>query len=205
MTAESLPSMPQLIGWLLIGLFALEFLSGGRSSRRSRRRRKSEPLPTIVMAESAPGFRAGMPTSTPELERKMLLTTPELRFWAVLRAALPSHLIAPQVAMGALLKPRAERYSKGFLSTRALFAQKIVDFAVIDPASGAVLAIVELDDASHDHGRDAARDAMLAQGNYAVIRFANRPWPTHDDVCGRMGWLIEPAEDVAPALRRASP
>lgn len=201
MMADALPSMPQLIGWLMIALVALQFVSGGRS----RRQRKLQRGRTVVMAEPAPSFRASMPTFTPELERKALLTKPELRFWAVLRSALPGHLIAPQVAMGALLRPRADRYSKGFLAMRGHFSQKIVDFAVIDPGSGEVLAIVELDDASHDRARDEARDAMLAQGDYPVIRFANRPWPTHDDVCRRMGWLIESTANVAPAWRRASP
>ena len=61
-------------------------------------------------------------------------------------------------------------------ATRNTFDRKVADFVVCDK-SFQVLAVIELDDASHKGkaDKDAARDAMLANAGYRVLRYPNVP------------------------------
>ncbi len=117
---------------------------------------------------------AGVGDFRRRIERKRLMTPAEVRFWRLLNAALPEYRIFGQVAMGALLKPVSGLSRKDWWSTYGRFSQKIVDFAVIEPVTGEVVAIVELDDSTHDSPADADRDALLARGGYTVVRFQAR-------------------------------
>ena len=60
------------------------------------------------------------------------------------------------------------------------FSQKIVDFVIEDRASGAILALVELDDRSHNAFRDRLRDAMTASAGYRTIRLPGGRLTTAD-------------------------
>ena len=130
------------------------------------------------------GFRA-------RIERKRFMTSAEVRFWAVLQAALPEAQIFGQVSMGALLKPVAGLSRNDWWSTYGRFSQKIVDFVVVDPRSGEVLAVVELDDHSHNGRNDAARDALLARGGYPVVRFGSREARDAPSVRARFAGLLD--------------
>jgi len=60
--------------------------------------------------------------------------------------------------------------------SRARFNRKVADFVVATKAFE-VLAVIELDDASHK-GRevqDSQRDALLERAGYRVLRFRNVP------------------------------
>ncbi|WP_148640236.1 DUF2726 domain-containing protein [Aureimonas sp. AU20] len=121
-----------------------------------------------------------------KLERRPLLTKAELELLTILRALLPRHHVNCQVSMGALLKPRAGLSRKAYSLSRNKVSQKVVDFVVMDPASGEVDAVIELDDRSHDARKDAARDKLLTQGRYQVIRIPSRPRPTREIVAQRL-------------------
>ncbi|UHC19953.1 DUF2726 domain-containing protein (plasmid) [Methylobacterium currus] len=114
----------------------------------------------------------------PRIERKAFLTRAEVEVLGYLRRVLPGHHVSCQVSMGALLKPQRGLSRKEFWRTRNRFGQKIVDFVVIDAETGSVEAVIELDDASHDPLKDQARDALLALGQYRVIRIPSKPRPT---------------------------
>jgi very-short-patch-repair endonuclease len=114
----------------------------------------------------------------PRIERKAFLTRAEIEVLGYLQLALPAHHVSRQVSMGALLKPQRGLSRKEFWRTRNRFGQKIVDFVAIDPETGSVEAVIELDDASHDAEKDRARDALLALGQYRVIRIPSKPRPT---------------------------
>lgn len=115
--------------------------------------------------------------------RKPLLTPSELKFFKRLRAAFPEVVICPQMALAAVVDIPA-KFNQGQFKhvNRAPFAAKYADFAIVDPDTGEVLAIVELDDYSHDgverQAEDAARDAMLAQVGIEVHRFDARQMPS---------------------------
>ena len=99
----------------------------------------------------------------------------------MLEAALPRHRIMAQVAMGALLQA-AEASSWQAKFTRYRFAQKIVDFVIVSRRTGEVLAIVELDDYTHDFFKDMKRDAMTSAAGYRTIRIPSHPRPTFASV-----------------------
>lgn len=81
----------------------------------------------------------------------------------------PEHVTLTQVSLGALMTARR-------LGTRNRFDRKIADF-VLCTRGFKVVAVIELDDASHRTKRekDKARDAMLQSAGYKTLRFANVP------------------------------
>ncbi|MCD2511884.1 DUF2726 domain-containing protein [Comamonas endophytica] len=117
-------------------------------------------------AGSAEGGKAG-PTEQPR--RRQLLSEREQAMHHRLSQSLPELVILSQVSFGALLTARA-------YAVRNTFDRKTADFVVCDKAFQ-VLAVIELDDAGHKGkaARDGARDAMLVQAGYRVLRYANIP------------------------------
>lgn len=105
---------------------------------------------------------------------KALLTGNELEFWHRLQGALPEFVVLPQVAMGALV----QNLKQGDWETIKLFRGKICDFAVVVCKTGQVVAVIELDDISHDRHKDLDRDKVLASAGIATLRFHSRAKPT---------------------------
>jgi very-short-patch-repair endonuclease len=100
---------------------------------------------------------------------KRPLTQREQAMYFRLLQAVPEHVVMPQVSFSALLDARS-------MATRNTFNRKTADF-VICSKGFEVVAVVELDDASH-RGRakeDAARDSLLTKAGYKVVRFKNVP------------------------------
>ncbi|MGE0801446.1 MAG: DUF2726 domain-containing protein [Lautropia sp.] len=140
-------------GWIAATIAALVLLAGCCWLLFGRRR--------------TPGFR---------VVRRPLLTENELEFLQRLEAAFPDYRVMAQVSMGALMAPDVPGGSPDFLSIRARFAQKVVDFVLLDGAFE-VVALVELDDRTHRTERDAARDAMTAAAGYVTLRYQSRDKP----------------------------
>lgn len=102
-------------------------------------------------------------------KRRWPLTKNEGAMYHRLVQSLPDHVVFAQVSFGALLTARSR-------ATRNRFDRKVADFVVCDKALQ-VLAIIELDDWSH-RGRefnDAARDKLLQDAGYRVIRYPRIP------------------------------
>jgi hypothetical protein len=114
---------------------------------------------------------------------KQILTDNELEFYHRLRRGLPGRVILCQVSMSALIEPRdlPERTAE-YMRLRARFAQKYVDFVICEPESLSVIAIVELDDITHDPVKDAQRDAMLGSAGYRVVRWHSRKKPSPSEI-----------------------
>lgn len=113
-----------------------------------------------------------------KFKRKALLTSNELEFLSRLESAAPELRFHAQVAMGALLDPAVSRKDgKEFFRLRGMFAQKIVDFVAQSRKDGSVVAVIELDDRTHDGEKDAKRDAMLASAGYRIIRWHSKSKP----------------------------
>lgn len=155
-------------GLLCLGCAAINFLRG-----RSGKARISLVKPS-TRARGAP---------TIPFVHKPLLTPSELKFFKRLRAAFPEVVICPQMALAAVVDIPA-KFNQGQFKhvNRAPFAARYADFAIVEPDTGEVLAIIELDDYSHDgverQAEDAARDAMLAQVGIEVHRFDARQMPS---------------------------
>ena len=121
----------------------------------------------VFFAKAKKGAVAAKSSESPR--RRQLLSEREQAMHNRLSQALPDLVVLAQVSFSALLTARA-------YATRNTFDRKTADFVVCDKAFQ-VLAVIELDDASHKGkaDKDAARDAMLAGAGYRVLRYPNIP------------------------------
>ena len=148
----------------------------------------------VIKAKLGRGAEAGNSEEV-KFKQKALLTPNELEFLGRLEASAPELRFFPQVAMGALLDPAVSRNDgKAYFRARGMFSQKIVDFVAQRRSDGGVVAIIELDDRTHESGKDAKRDAMLASAGYRVIRWSSTSKP---DASAIRASLIERAQPVA--------
>lgn len=141
----------------------------------------------LVLLKGAAG-----PGRPPTPVAKRFLTDRELAMLAVIERILPAHRIHAQVAMGALLQVPRQLGRKVSLADRNSFSQKIVDFVVQNRETGAIVALVEVDDYSHNAATDGKRDAMTSRAGYTTIRIAGKTKPT----------LANVREALAPLLAR---
>lgn len=116
-----------------------------------------------------------------QYKEKQLMTPTELKFFTLLENSCPELRFHAQVCMGALLEPRVPRSSGYFFKSRNKIASKIVDFVAQDRATGKVVALIELDDPTHDSEeakrRDAERDEYTASAGFRTVRWnvSNQP------------------------------
>jgi hypothetical protein len=109
---------------------------------------------------------------------KPLLTPNEMEFLGRLEGAAPELRFCPQVAMGALMEPAVPRGNrKAYYRLRGMFSQKIVDFVAQHRSDGQILAVIELDDRTHNAEKDARRDEMLTSAGYRIVRWNSRSKP----------------------------
>lgn len=123
---------------------------------------------------------------------KPLLTANEIEFYTRLTQALPDHHIFPQVALGALLQPNVKGDNRKYYSVRGTFAQKVADYVICNKDIK-VVAIVELDDKTHNNDKDAKRDAMLEQAGYKVIRWNSKQKPSIEEIQQKIGLITKTA------------
>jgi hypothetical protein len=117
-------------------------------------------------------------TGEAKFKAKPLLTANELEFFGRLEAAAPELRFFPQVAMGALMDPAVPRSDrKSYYRLRGMFSQKIVDFVAQHRADGSIVAVIELDDRTHDQDKDARRDDMLKSAGYRTVRWNSKSKP----------------------------
>lgn len=103
------------------------------------------------------------------IKSSYLLTNHEKTMFGEIRQAVPECQIFVQVALGAILWTKSQ-------STRNKFNRLIADFVITD-SNFNILAIIELDDKSHDNKqeKDAKRDAMVREAGYKVLRYRHMP------------------------------
>jgi len=161
MGAVPIEPIAALLGLLFLGLLL-----------RKPKHRKRDKV-RCVSDKSSPTY------SIADLRRRSILSPHEQRFFSCLVEALPQYHVFPQVSLDALLKPATGLSDSAFCSLRNSFSQKHPDFVICQKGSLDVVAIVELDDNSHNAEKDAARDEMLKQVKYPVLRFTDKdkPWP----------------------------
>jgi hypothetical protein len=116
-------------------------------------------------------------TRKPRYRRHTIMTDNEMEFYGRLLAACPDCQIWPQVPILALVRPDAKEGSRAFWTAFRRISNTRVDWAIVRDMD--VLAIVELDDRSHDARKDAERDRILRSCGYRVVRFnsSRRPNP----------------------------
>jgi hypothetical protein len=136
--------------------------------------------------------------------RDVLFTPAERSFLGVLEQALDSgYRVFGKVRLGDIVKP-----AKGLSNSRRTTAhnkinQKHVDFVICKSSDLAVLAVVELDDKSHERddraGRDQFVDRALADAKIPVIHFSAKKGYALPEVRGKL------AESFAIGVTAATP
>ena len=97
------------------------------------------------------------------------LTNREQAMYFKLTSALSEHVVLAQVAFGAMLKTVDT-------ATRNTFDRKRADFVICTKAFD-IVAVIELDDASHkgQEAKDRDRDTLLERAGIRTLRYKNVP------------------------------
>jgi hypothetical protein len=124
---------------------------------------------------SLPGASSEKPGGY-KYKAKKLMTANELEFFDRLIQALPEYYVFPQVSFGAILQadmpdPKQQH------GARLTFAQKMADYVIFDKKQN-IVAIVELDDRTHNKQQDDKRDAMLKMAGYKILRYESKNKPS---------------------------
>lgn len=132
------------------------------------------------------------------------LSRPEQVLYWRLREAFPDHIVLAQVAIAQLLEVN------DIPNRRAVFnryRQLVADFVICTQAFG-VVAVIELDDLSHQNsGRadaDARKSAALAAGGVLLLRFNVRSMPTAGELRSQLAKPDVAGLDAAGAAATAS-
>ena len=142
----------------------------------------------LAAAKAKLAAQGGSSAGQNRFKAKPMLTPNELEFLARLETAAPEFKICPQVAMGSLLDPDVPRSdARAYMRLRGMFSQKVVDFVVLERKTGAVAAIIELDDRTHKVEKDAKRDAMLASAGYKIVRWQSKAKPDAASIRAELG------------------
>lgn len=118
--------------------------------------------------------------SKPRYLAKEILTRNELEFFIRIRKAAPDLYIFPQVAMSALLEPN-EKSQKKWLYSFNRIAQKRIDYGLYSE-NMRLLAIIELDDKTHDKAKDQIRDSYTKSAGIKTLRFESKAKPTINEL-----------------------
>lgn len=114
------------------------------------------------------------------LEAKDALTPNEVEFFGRLRRALPQYTVLAQVPLSALVKTTLPESHPDFWQSFDRFSRKVADFVVVDSRRMRTLAVIELDDRTHDvkRDKDRARDALLRSAGIPTVRWDSRAKPS---------------------------
>jgi hypothetical protein len=116
------------------------------------------------------------------IRRKALLTPNETEFFHRLQRALPAYRVFPQVSFAALLTDDGALSRQARWALRAKFDRKIADFVVCEAANLKVVALIELDDRTHDASADRQRDAITKSAGYRTFRFQSKAKPSEVEI-----------------------
>jgi hypothetical protein len=116
------------------------------------------------------------------LRRKPLLTANEAEFFHRLQRALPGFHVFPQVSFAAFLTHDGQLSRNATWNLRAKFDRKIADFVICERGTLRVVAVVELDDRTHDARADRQRDAITRAAGYQTIRYQSRQKPSESEI-----------------------
>ncbi len=110
--------------------------------------------------------------------RSKLLTSAERSFYGVLlNSVLNNAIVMSKVRVADVLIPSVDKskYKKQWWSAFNKIAKKHFDFVLCNPKDMSVLAVIELDDKSHNNSRTTKRDVFLndacESANLRLIRF----------------------------------
>lgn len=113
---------------------------------------------------------AGPGRSVPQVRPVPLMTPAERRVMGYIEQVLPQARVHAQVSMGAIMQPSRGLGAREATIARNRFSSKRLDFVAEHRVSGEIIAIIELDDRTHNRRNDAWRDRLTASAGYRTIR-----------------------------------
>ncbi len=134
---------------------------------------------------------------------KPLMSKPELVLYARLVKALPEHRIFSQVALSRLLGVK-----RGFKAAEWMnrINRMSLDF-VVCTVEGQCVAVIELDDRSHERAdrknADAKKDKALTDAGIRIIRWPGNSIPDHDGIRAEVLVKNEPIVAATSSSKRA--
>lgn len=120
------------------------------------------------------------PDTNSKFHPRRPLSEPEQQLFWKLRSALPDHVVLPQVSFSRFLYAKGATNNENFRKL-ARAKQKVADFLVCDKTFF-IIAVVELDDSSHNPTKDATRDAILKEAGLRVVRWKVNTMPTENEI-----------------------
>lgn len=108
------------------------------------------------------------------------LTEPEQILYWKLQKALPDHVILAQVSFSRFLYAKGASYKNNF-GKFAQARQKVADYLICNK-SFYIIAIIELDDASHNEKKDKIRDEIIKEAGLKIIRWKVEKLPTEEEI-----------------------
>lgn len=124
----------------------------------------------VVIALTGQMLRSGSGIGGLAVRSRELMTRRERIVCNFIERAVPAARVHAQVSIGAILQPAKGLNRSKATSVRNLFSSKRIDFLLEDRGSGEIIAIVELDDRTHNARADAQRDRMTARAGYRTVR-----------------------------------
>jgi hypothetical protein len=138
-------------------------------------------LALVVLIAAAVILRTRKPWLA-RIRSKPLLTGNETEFFHRLQRALPAYQVFPQVAFAAILTDDGKLSSSARWSVRARFDRKIADFVICERGSLKIVALIELDDRTHNASGDRQRDAITKAAGYRTFRFESKRKPSEKEI-----------------------
>lgn len=114
-------------------------------------------------------FGSGNALKTTRFHSRSPLTEVEQDLFKRLVKALPDHFILSQVALSQVLYTSGADRKEEF-GAMATMKQKVADFIVCNQRFD-IVAVIELDDSTHDPRKDAVRDANLKEAGLKTVRW----------------------------------
>jgi hypothetical protein len=114
---------------------------------------------------------------------KKPLAESERELYARLREAMPECVVLAQVALSSLVETKEKGRIKPWFNR---IAQKSVDFVLCLPQDFTVVAVIELDDRTHQRAdrrkADATKDEALKIAGHPILRFKVREMPSVEQI-----------------------
>jgi hypothetical protein len=144
----------------------------------------------LAAVASLPLLRRSRSIKAAGVTARPLLSRPEQIFYRRLVRAFPGHVILAQVALSQLLVVDRTGRSDGAQSIANRFRQLVADFVICAPDFTA-LAVIELDDRSHNRAsqreRDQRKDQFLQAAGIKVVRVVVSNIPNETDLKALVG------------------
>ena len=117
---------------------------------------------------------------TTSISTKKPLTNPEQILYFKLTKALPDHIVLAQVSYSRFIKTQGGSKKENWKKFASL-KQRVADYLVCTK-DFSIIAVIELDDSTHQSDKDNARDNDLKMANLRTLRWNVKNLPSEIEI-----------------------